>query len=174
MKKKNVKKIYEAVGLQLAFLLIVGTMIQSSVGVEINSEDEIFDNNKFQPPPKTKGNEFRVWGKGQLYYIFPKDLNNFEGEYIEDGASKAVNGYIKNTNIEVYNRIPRFGPGPYRANLFAFKTQPFRFYFRLILPKEFEIVNYTGYICCDFISIPHGPAWTEYFLSGEAERIIRK
>jgi len=176
MKKKNIRKIYEAVGLQLIFLLIIGTMMQSGIAAEISTDNEIFDNNKFEPIPKSGENKYRVWGKGQLNYIFPKNLKNFDGEYWEDENEKFIDGYIENTDIIVTNSIVRFfwgiwGIKPKWATLNFLKFEPFRFYFRQILPKYLEIKNYTGNIYCKFTSVPRGPAWTVYSISGEADDI---
>ena len=175
MKKKNIRKICEAVSLQLVFLLIISTIIQNGIAVEINTSYENFDNNKFQALPKSEENKYRVWGKGQLNYIFPKNLKNFVGEYWEDENEKFIDGYIENTDILVTNTVVRFfgaGIQPKWATLYLIKFNPFRFYFRWILPKYIEIKNYTGDICCKFTSIPRGPAWTVYSISGEAEDFI--
>jgi hypothetical protein len=176
MKKKKIIKIYEAVSLQLTFMLIIGTMIQSCIAEEINTDDEVFDNNKFDPPPKQQANKYRIWGQGQLAYIFPMDLNGFVGRYWEDGTSKLVDGYIENSDIYVFNRVIRFVGScePGWSRLFALKFQPFRFFFRLIFPKSFVIQNYTGEIYCKYISFSHGPAWTIYSLSGEADGFLKK
>lgn len=53
MKKKSIKKIYEAVGLQLVFVLIMGKIIQSGAGSEIKSDINIYDNTNNEPPPES-------------------------------------------------------------------------------------------------------------------------
>lgn len=175
MKKKNVKKICKAVSLQLTILLIIGTMIQSGISAEINLNNEIIKNNNYQPLPKKEENRYMIWGKGQLNYLFPVNLENFSGEYSSQGNSYRIDGYISNTDIEVWNSVVRWFGGikPQWALLFALRYKPIGFYFRWTLPKYFTIINYTGNICCNFANIPHGPAWTIYSLSGNADDIIK-
>jgi hypothetical protein len=41
-----------------------------------------------------------------------------------------------------------------------------------MLPKHFELKNFSGQGKMDYIYIPRGPKWTEFFLIGKAEKII--
>ena len=139
MKKENIKKIYEAVGLLFAFMLILGTMIQSSIAVEIKPDNNM-KIEKITQLYSNQSNKFRVRGRGQLSYLFPKGLDNFSGEISGDENQIFINGYIKNTDIFVSNKVIS-GIKPRYAFLFVYNFEPFRIYFRLMLPRYFEITN---------------------------------
>jgi len=171
MKKRKIKKIFKAVSLQLTFLLIIGTIGQSVIGAELNENNENTNNN-YQSPLIQRVNKYRIWGKGEINYLFPKNLENFSGEKQEDKYSFRIDGYIYNTDIIVWNMYC-WGIYSEWARLFALSLNSFRFYFRLIMPKTFAIVNYTGDIYCYYWTIPHGPAGTIYSLSGNASGIKR-
>lgn len=173
MKKKSIKKIYEAVGLQLVFVLIMGKIIQSGAGSEIKSDINIYDNTNNEPPPESNTKNSIVQGSGEIYYIYPENLKNFEGDSWElDDYNYGINGWIIDTDLKVENywKIMMYEP----AKLFYLSFKPLRFLFRLILPKEFIIEGYTGEIYCDRYSIPHGIAGVKYRLSGVAKNIKSK
>jgi hypothetical protein len=173
VRRKIKKRCVKAVGLELIIFLLIGTMIQSTVSFELIS-NEIVEKISKEDKPELKDKKYSVEGSGTIYYIFPENTERFEGTKWELENCLGINGWINDTNIKVENFWLR---GVYKSSyLFILSYQPFRLYFlfnsfRFFLPKLFTIKNYTGNIYCEFWSIPHGPAGTNYELSGNADGI---
>jgi len=178
--KKSKKRIYEAVGLQLAFLLIIGTMVQSSIGAEINPDTKEINKSGFEPTPKPIDKKFMINGSGDLYYFYPENTDNFVGTKWEYRWNQyGISGYITDTNISVINIYAFWAYRAQWPSLSIMSRQPFRLYFRMMLPKVFKIVNYTGEIYCSYSSEEgfHDIGISQvcrFRVSGEAEGIKRR
>ncbi|EMR74089.1 hypothetical protein MBGDN05_00049 [Thermoplasmatales archaeon SCGC AB-539-N05] len=163
MKRKKKKIIFEAAGLLLAFMFIVSTGLQSTVAVEINPTNQTYEYLEKKEPVKIQIKNL-VIGKGEMEYIFPKNLDNFEGEYWRNdsnvGYRKVVKGWIKNTDIEVGNY-----PAP-GGSIWVLLIIP-----RLLLPKGFIIKNFTGWIYCNFYYSYHGPWGADFTILGISDGI---
>ena len=103
MKNKTTRRVYEAVCIQLVFLLIIGAFTQASVGIEIESEKNIESEPDFEGLPKNNDKNYMVRGSGEIYYIYPENLDNFVGEDWNGDNSYGIDGWITDTNINVIN-----------------------------------------------------------------------
>jgi len=158
MKRKNRKIIFEATGLLLVFLILVNTGLQSTVAVginDINKISEYQENKDLGNLPITN----LVIAKGSsAICLGPENLNNFNGEILENGAR----GIIKNTDIYVYTGC--------RSRIIAegwlFLVIP-----QIFQPESFIIKSFSGWIEYSVYCLPHGIPTTTFSLIGISENI---
>jgi len=161
MKQKTKKRYFEAASLLLAILFLVNTCVQSLETAEIKTET--IENKK----PEKTGIINLVIGSGLIEYIYPENLENFKGdswynEY-DTGSSEGIKGWIKNTDIYAGEFVPSF---EYRWFLMIFP--------RIILPDEFIIKDFSGFICLESTYINHGPCIEKFILIGMCKGIQKK
>jgi hypothetical protein len=169
MNGKTTKGILKAVGLRLIILIIIGTIIQNAVSIEIGSNEKISIKNNYILS-RSNNKQYLIQGSGEISYIYPENIDNFFGQKWENDLGYGINGWINETNIIVdFSWDPGFNKPSY---IFAICYQTFRLFFRILFPKSFTIINFTGNIYCSYYSIPHGPAGTEYTISGIADSLI--
>jgi len=101
MKRKKKKIYFEAASILLLFVLLTVTISHSSAAQNIVTK---LPDNEESELNKADRKNF-VFGMGFMDYIFPENLDNFNGDYWYEESSTCYNegliGRIKNTDIIV-------------------------------------------------------------------------
>jgi len=160
MKRKKKKIYFEAASILLLFVLLTVTISHSSAAQNIVTK---LPDNEESELNKADRKNF-VFGMGFMDYIFPENLDNFNGDYWYEESSTCYNegliGRIKNTDIIVSTCRSMMG------GFWIFLVFP-----NIILQQEFVIKNFNGWIYCDFIYYYHGPWGASFRIIGSCEGV---
>ena len=160
MKQKKKKIYFEATSILVIFIILTGTISQSSAALNIETKLSDCGNSKLNKAAKKN----IVFGMGSMEYIFPENLDNFKGDYWYEEFSTYYNeglmGRIKNTDIIVGNYKSMMG------GIWILLVFP-----KLFLPKGCIFKNFSGWIYCNFIYYYHGPWGASFRIIGSCEGV---
>jgi hypothetical protein len=145
---KNKKIILEATSLILGTIIIITSTQVTSLKI---SESEYELQNESQ-----QNNNMIFFGFGHIGFIA------IDGKYDLKGVIIG-NVSIKNTHSGG-TWIPYF--------LFTKDTVSNKIKLKWLLPEKFILKNFNGFGEIEYINIPRGPEWTEFYLIGSFEKII--
>ena len=160
MKQKKKKIYFEAASLLLLFIILTGTISQISRALNIVTKLPDYEDSELNKAARKN----LVFGMGFMDYIFPENLDNFNGDYWYEESStyynKGLIGRIKNTDIIVNNCRSMMG-GFWILLVFP----------RIFLLEGFVLKNFSGWIYCDFIYYYHGPWGASFRIFGSCEGV---
>jgi hypothetical protein len=165
MKKKKI--VFEAAGLLLAFMSIVGTGLQNNIIAEAQGINQsIVENIKYKDTPQLTNKMCIVLGNGEIAEFYIENKENFIGYTWEEERNWGMNGWFWDTDISMYLTYT-MKMMPFWLTIIDLKN--LKFYTKNSLPKYFTIKNFTVKLYWEEYSIPHGPYGNIYRIIGIVE-----